>query len=80
MVDVRKRYALTQDELAVRTGIDSSNIRSYESGRAMPSIHTLIRISDALKTEPGYFLDGLTVEHFNTVARRGQRPRRHTAS
>lgn len=44
--------------------IDSSNIRSYESGRAMLSIHTLIRVSEALKTEPGDFLTGLTSEMF----------------
>lgn len=54
--------------------IDSSNIRSYESGRAMLSIPTLVRIATALKTQPGEFLDGLTNEMFlapiATTARR----------
>ncbi|WP_141381081.1 helix-turn-helix domain-containing protein [Microbacterium lacticum] len=27
---------MTHDQLAAATGIDSANIRSYESGRAMP--------------------------------------------
>lgn len=44
--------------------IDSSNIRSYESGRAMLSVQTLVRIAEALKTEPGEFLAGLTSEMF----------------
>lgn len=60
----RKRRGLTQDQLAVLSDIDSSNIRSYESGRSMLSILTLIRISEALKTEPGFFLEELTSEQF----------------
>lgn len=48
--------------------IDSSNIRSYESGRAMLSVQTLVRIAEALKTEPGDFLDGLTSEMFAGAA------------
>ncbi|MFT4220467.1 MAG: helix-turn-helix domain-containing protein [Microbacterium sp.] len=66
----RIKSSMTHDELAVRTGIDSSNIRSYESGRAMPSIHTIIRISQALDTEPGFFLHGLTLDHFNPAPAR----------
>lgn len=62
----RRRYTVTHDELAARTGIDSSNIRSYEGGRAMPSIHTLLRIAVALDTDPAYFLEGLTLELFPT--------------
>lgn len=66
----RQRYTMTQDQLAVRADIDSSNIRSYEKGRAMPSIHTLMRIASALDTEPGTLLDGLTLELFDAPARR----------
>lgn len=62
---VRVGYSMTHDELAARTGIDSSNIRSYESGRALPSIHTLIRIAVALDTDPGRLLDGVTLEQFD---------------
>ena len=57
--------SMTHDQLAARTGIDSSNIRSYESGRAMPSVHTLIRIADALDTEPGRLLEGVTLDLFD---------------
>lgn len=64
----RKHRGLTQDQLAVLSGIDSSNIRSYESGRAMLSIHTLIRISHALKTPPGNLLEGITPDMFGKPA------------
>lgn len=57
---------MTQDELAARSGIDSSNIRAYENGRAMPSIHSLVRIAAALGAPPGELLNGLTVELFAT--------------
>lgn len=64
IADERKRRGLTQDQLAVLSDIDSSNIRSYESGRAMLSVQTLVRVAEALKTDPGDFLDGLTSEMF----------------
>lgn len=62
----RLQIGFTQDELAAATGIDSSNLRAYESGRAMPNIHSLVRIADGLGTPPGDLLDGLTLELFGT--------------
>ena len=64
IVDIRRRFGLTQDDLASASGIDSSNIRAFENGRAMPSIHTLIRLAAALNVEPAELLAGLTPEHF----------------
>lgn len=64
IAEERKQRGLTQDQLAVLSSIDSSNIRSYESGRSMLSIHTLIRISEALRAEPGTFLKEVTAEMF----------------
>lgn len=55
---------MTQDQLAVRAEIDSSNIRAYEGGRAMPSIHTLMRIAEALQVDAGDLLDGVTLDMF----------------
>lgn len=54
----------TQDELAADTGIDSSNIRAYENGRAMPSVHTLARIAEALGVLPADLLEGLELDMF----------------
>lgn len=70
ITEARRRYTLTQDQLAVRADIDSSNIRSYESGRAMPNVQTLVRIAFALDIAPGDLLNGITLEHFDGLERR----------
>lgn len=64
IAEERKSKGLTQDQLAVLSGIDSSNIRSYESGRSMLSILTLIRISEALHATPGSFIDEVSSADF----------------
>jgi transcriptional regulator with XRE-family HTH domain len=64
---------MTQDELAAATGIDSSNIRAYENGRAMPSVQSLVRIAYALGVDPGVLLDGLLPELFALSADDGRR-------
>lgn len=69
----RKQRGITQDELAVLTQIDSSNIRGYEKGRALMGIPTLIRIADALNVDPGALLDGVTAEMFAFAAADGRR-------
>lgn len=66
---------MTQDDLASRSGIDSSNVRAYESGRAMPSIHTLLRIAVAMRTPIDYFLKGVTLEMFPVTENDGRRRR-----
>jgi transcriptional regulator with XRE-family HTH domain len=69
----RRQLALTQDQLAAGSGIDSSNIRAYESGRATPSIHSLTRIAEALNCEPGSLLEGLSSDLFGVIERDGRR-------
>ncbi|WP_454301888.1 helix-turn-helix domain-containing protein [Salana multivorans] len=69
----RRRRGLTQDEITARTSIDSSNIRAYEHGRAMPSVFTLVRLAQALDVPPGDLLDGLTLEHFRGSSTGGGR-------
>ena len=68
IAETRRRYTMTHDQLAARTGIDSSNIRSYESGRSLPNIHNLVRIAVALDTEPGTLLEGITLDLFEPRA------------
>ncbi len=65
---------MTQDQLAVASHIDSSNIRSYESGRSMMNVHSLVRIAEALDVEPGDLLEGVTSAMFGGE-RTGQRGR-----
>ena len=56
---------MTVDELAVASRIDSSNIRSYESGRALMNVQSLVRIAEALDVEAGELLTGVTSEIFS---------------
>ncbi|WP_188436413.1 helix-turn-helix domain-containing protein [Microbacterium murale] len=60
----RAARSMTVDQLAVASRIDSSNIRSYESGRALMSVHSLVRIAEALEVEAGALLDGVSSEMF----------------
>lgn len=55
---------MSVDELAVASRIDSSNIRGYEAGRGLTSVHSLVRIAEALAVEPGALLEGVTSEMF----------------
>ncbi|MFB7252544.1 helix-turn-helix domain-containing protein [Microbacterium sp. NPDC056234] len=60
----RTARSMTVDQLAVASRIDSSNIRSYESGRAMMNVHSLVRIAEALNVDPGELLDGVVSDMF----------------
>lgn len=71
--EARKSRGLTQDQLAVLTDIDSSNIRGYEKGRALMGIPTLVRIADALRISPGELLDGVNAGMFAIAANDGRR-------
>ncbi|WP_404473452.1 helix-turn-helix domain-containing protein [Microbacterium aerolatum] len=62
--DLRKRCSMTVDQLAVASRIDSSNIRSYESGRALMSVPSLVRIAEALEVDAGALLEGVSSEMF----------------
>jgi len=67
LAERRRELGLTQDEVGVRSQIDSANVRAYENGRAMPSVHSLVRLAWALDLEPGRLLEGLTPEHFDAA-------------
>ncbi len=73
VVKIRQAVGLTQDEVAAASGIDSSNIRAYEHGRAMPSIQSLLRIASALGAVPGELLEDVTLDMFGTPSHDGRR-------
>jgi transcriptional regulator with XRE-family HTH domain len=75
MAGFRQAKGMTQDQVAVASDIDSSNIRAYESGRAMPNIQSLVRIAAALDVEPGELLEGLSPELFTRPGDDGRRRR-----
>ncbi|MGO1769994.1 MAG: helix-turn-helix domain-containing protein [Microbacterium sp.] len=64
IAELRRRRSMTQDQLAVASDIDSSNIRSYENGRAMMNVFSLVRIAEALDVAPGDLLDGISSDLF----------------
>jgi transcriptional regulator with XRE-family HTH domain len=68
MREWRRKRELTQDQVAVLSEIDSSNVRAYESGRSTPNIQSLIRIAKALGVKPGELLEGLEPEMFTAPA------------
>lgn len=61
---LRESKGWSQDELAARCGIDSANIRSYEAGRSMMNIQSLVRIATALGTTANTLVSGLTPDMF----------------
>ncbi|WP_345752106.1 helix-turn-helix domain-containing protein [Microbacterium rhizophilus] len=79
---IRDGLEMTHDELAAETSIDSSNIRAYEAGRQLPSLHNLIRICEALRAAPGDVLEGVSSEMFPTPAvdRRTRAHRRNSGA
>jgi transcriptional regulator with XRE-family HTH domain len=48
IIEARKNTGLTQTQLAVKTGIDQSDISKIERGEANPSLNTLKRLADGM--------------------------------
>jgi len=48
---------LNQTQLAKKMGAKQKSISRYETGIALPSIETLIKIAKVLKKPTGYFLE-----------------------
>jgi transcriptional regulator with XRE-family HTH domain len=76
MAEHRKRQGMTQDQVAVLSEIDSSNVRAYESGRSMPNIQSLVRVAGALGVQPGELLVGLEPKMFAVKGDDGRRKAR----
>ena len=58
MWEVRKTGGLSQTQLADKLGLTRSQINHYESGRQMPSPHTIVAIADLYECDPGWLLTG----------------------
>ena len=59
MAEQRMMRGMSVDQLAAARAIDSSNIRAYESGRALTSLPSLVRIAEALDVEAAALLTGV---------------------
>ena len=54
---VREERKMSQRSLGMFLGLSDKAISSYESGRTLPTLETLIKISDELNKPIVYFLD-----------------------
>ena len=52
----RIRSRLSQKEVAMRVGLDSSTISSYENGNSAPSLETLSKLADVYATTADHLL------------------------
>jgi transcriptional regulator with XRE-family HTH domain len=54
---IRESEGVSQRSLGISLGLSDKAISSYESGRTLPPLETLFRISIELKKPIGYFIE-----------------------
>ncbi|OLN21333.1 transcriptional regulator [Domibacillus antri] len=52
----RKAAGLSQEQLALESGLDRTYISFLERGHRKPTIHTLFRLCSALNVQPSVFI------------------------
>lgn len=67
---LRNDYGISQMELGDLAGMHFTNIGKIERGDVSPGLATLVRISAALKTDPGDLVTGITVDQLPGKVRR----------
>lgn len=55
--EIRKEKNITQIRLSIAAEVSQETISAYESGKALPSVDTLIKISKFLNVSIDYLLD-----------------------
>ncbi|MCS5719103.1 helix-turn-helix domain-containing protein [Herbiconiux sp. CPCC 205763] len=60
--DERRRFAISQMDLAELAGLHFTNLGRIERGQANPSLSTILRIASALNLNPAFLVDGLTAD------------------
>ena len=55
----RKELHLTQEKLTDKVDMSINQLSNIENSHSMPTIETIIKLSEALKVTPDYFLLGL---------------------
>ena len=53
---IRKKRNVTQIRLSIAAEVSQETISAYESGKASPSIETLVKMADFLNTSTDYLL------------------------
>lgn len=55
----RKELNLTQEALTDSTGISTNQLSNIENNRSVPTVETIMKLSEVLKVTPDYFLLGI---------------------
>lgn len=55
---LREERNLSLDELALKTRIGVARLKAYESGEEVPSVQTILKLSNALEVPASNLLDG----------------------
>jgi transcriptional regulator with XRE-family HTH domain len=70
----RKLADMSQDETALRAGVNRTEISQIERGLRLPRVDTVAKIAAALEIEPGELFEGITwqpgnvqIGHFRSI-------------
>jgi transcriptional regulator with XRE-family HTH domain len=55
--EARERLGLTQEQVADRSGVHSTEVSRIEAGKRDPQVSTLRRLAAAVEVKPGQLLD-----------------------
>ena len=55
----RKELRLTQESVANMTDISTNQLSNLENNRSVPTVETILKLSEALKVTPDYCLLGI---------------------
>ncbi len=53
---VRERREMTQEDVAARSGVHSTEVSRIEAGKRDPQVSTLERLAEAVEVSPGELL------------------------
>jgi transcriptional regulator with XRE-family HTH domain len=53
----RKKLALTQEQVAERSGVHATEVSRIEAGKRDPKVSTLLRLAKAVEVPPGQLLE-----------------------
>jgi transcriptional regulator with XRE-family HTH domain len=55
--EARERLGLTQEEVAQRSGVHSTEVSRIEAGKRDPQVSTVERLAQAVEVKPGQLLE-----------------------
>ena len=55
--EAREKLGLTQEQVAQRSGVHSTEVSRIEGGRRDPKVSTVARLAKAVEVKPGRLLD-----------------------